>query len=190
MTHHLIRYNGAEGEVMRPGVWEAMAKIAAVLIINTRLIRDLTVSELVTQQAQREILKKGRELMQMSPNVTTDEKKTGQMSFDRGCRRITGLSKKEDAKRRFFFALPHINFLPKKPFDYYENNGFSLEEVLVFGKVIRDIPTKGLRKPYEKTGLFKPKSKKQKERKLEKAKKVLLGTSGEKRPKRGGISRA
>lgn len=152
MAHHLIRYKGAEGVATEGNTWENMVEVAALFIMHAQGARNSLALRMQAEKMEGNLAETCGRLMRMLPDVKPQEKSAGQMSFSRGCKRITGLSKREDAERRFYFALPHLRTLSKMPFEHYQKNGFTLEEVGVGEVLFRKLSKTSLRKPYEKTG--------------------------------------
>ena len=152
MTHRLIRYNKAEDEAMKPEVWSHWASVAAYFITIAQASRDRLALTVDLHRSRKGLADIHGKIMRSLPDVKAIEKQTGRMNFSRGCKRITGLSKREDAERRFYFALPHLKTVKKEPFEYYQKNGFSLEEVGMMEMEVHKLSQKSLRKPYERTG--------------------------------------
>lgn len=125
----------------------------------------------------------------LEPLLTADERKAGCVEFARGCQLITGIKKKADAVQKVELAWEDFLQYPREKLDQAQLGGWRIDRVAEALVKFQGIPKDNLRKPYEKTGRFKAKYQKQKEKILEKSKKVLAGSGGKKRPKRGGISR-
>jgi len=155
MTHHLIRYNKAEDEAVKPEVWGHWATVAAYFITIAQASRDRLALTVDLHKTRKDLADTYGEIMRSLPDVKANEKQTGRMNFSRGCKRITGLSKREDAERRLYFALPHLKMVRKQPFEYYQKNGFSLEEVGMMEMEVQKLSPKSLRKPYKRTGNFR-----------------------------------
>lgn len=155
MTHHLIRYRKAENEAMDPDFWSEMAYVAAYFIALAEASRDRLALKVEIERSRKGLSEQMGEIMRTLPDVKAQEKQTGRMGFSRGCKRITGLSKKEDAERRFYFVLEHLKLVSKQPFEHYQKNGFSLAEVGLMEREIQRLPKESIRKPYERTGRFR-----------------------------------
>jgi hypothetical protein len=155
MTHQIIRYKKLEDAAMDPKVWSEMATAAAFFITLAKASRDRLALTVEGERLRGDLAEAYGEIVRSLPDVKTTEKQAGRMNFSRGCKRITGLSKREDAERRFYFALPHLKTVKRQPFEHYQKNGFLLEEVGMMEAEVHKLSQKSLRKPYERTGNFR-----------------------------------
>lgn len=182
-----------DGHTVRFGAWIQCVHQADHMIREAYRVRER--SALTAEIAEQDWQKQWQTRKAIiEPMLTPQERKATRVEFERGCQIITGIKKRREAVLKVDMVWTRFmwdeNEVGLADWGDAQKKGWRLDDLAGAYLQYQSKPKHLLRKPYEKSGRFKPKYQKQKKKVLGGVKKTLAGQGNKKSPKRGGISRA